>query len=189
MKKLLIILTVLFAGFCFGQNGTHYIVSTYETTGLSVTLDIYDLSDNSAVMSDTAMSEVSATGVYKFNFTTYDSTKNYLYISDAGSGQGDNRYRYAINNRFIDASIAATTTLGRGNTEQTYTVNDADGNPLSGVSVDVRTANDASQTPIAEGTTDDNGQVTFYLDSSVTYYLWRQKAGYTFSNPDTEVVE
>jgi len=29
--------------------------------------------------------------------------------------------------------------------------------------------------------------VTFYL-SAGTYYIWRQKAGYTFDDPDQEVV-
>ena len=32
-----------------------------------------------------------------------------------------------------------------------------------------------------------NGQVTFYLNAG-TYYVWRHKAGWNFSNPDTEII-
>ena len=40
---------------------------------------------------------------------------------------------------------------------------------------------------LASGTTDQNGQVTFYLDAG-TVYVFRQKTGWNFTNPDTEVV-
>lgn len=40
---------------------------------------------------------------------------------------------------------------------------------------------------VASGYTDDFGKVTFYLDAG-TYYVWRKKTGYRFTNPDTETV-
>lgn len=40
---------------------------------------------------------------------------------------------------------------------------------------------------VASGITDEFGQVTFYLNSG-TYYFKRVRAGYTFTNPDVEVV-
>lgn len=40
---------------------------------------------------------------------------------------------------------------------------------------------------VASGRTDQNGQVTFYLDAG-TVYVWRQKSGWDFVNPDTEVI-
>ncbi|MHA1286347.1 MAG: hypothetical protein ACTSPB_02970 [Candidatus Thorarchaeota archaeon] len=40
---------------------------------------------------------------------------------------------------------------------------------------------------VASGYTDTLGKVTFYLDAG-TYYMWRKKAGYVFTNPDTEIV-
>ena len=40
---------------------------------------------------------------------------------------------------------------------------------------------------VASGRTDMNGQITFYLDSG-TAYFWRQKSGFNFTNPDTEIV-
>lgn len=40
---------------------------------------------------------------------------------------------------------------------------------------------------IASGRTDQNGRVVFYLDAG-TIYVWRQKSGWDFANPDIEVV-
>ena len=40
---------------------------------------------------------------------------------------------------------------------------------------------------VASGITDAFGKVVFYLDAG-TYYLWRKKSGYNFTNPDTEVI-
>lgn len=40
---------------------------------------------------------------------------------------------------------------------------------------------------VASGTTNASGVVTFYLDAG-TYYVWRRKSGWNFTNPDTEVV-
>lgn len=34
--------------------------------------------------------------------------------------------------------------------------------------------------------TDEEGKVTFYLNSGSTYYFWRNKGGYAFTNPDKE---
>ncbi len=45
----------------------------------------------------------------------------------------------------------------------------------------------SGDTLVASGYTDDFGDVTFFLDAG-TYYFWRKKSGYDFTNPDTEVV-
>lgn len=77
---------------------------------------------------------------------------------------------------------------GSGAITYTYTVtNSDDGLPIAGVAVWVTT--DSAGTNVVAGTlvTDSFGVVTFYLDAG-TYYLWRQLAGWTFANPDTEVV-
>jgi hypothetical protein len=56
------------------------------------------------------------------------------------------------------------------------------GNPIDGVEVWVTT--DAAGYNVAAGTlsTDASGEVTFMLDPG-DYYVWRQKAGYNFTNP------
>ena len=76
---------------------------------------------------------------------------------------------------------------GSGSTPWPYLLTDAaTGQPIAGVAVRVST--DAAGTvTVAAGTTDANGYVTFNLDPG-TYYIWRTKTGYTFSNPDTEVI-
>jgi len=79
-----------------------------------------------------------------------------------------------------------TTSLGPGATEKTYTVT-VGGVPLADCDVWV-TSNVTGATVIASGKTNSNGQVKFYLDSGATVYIWRQKSGYDFVNPDTEVV-
>ena len=40
---------------------------------------------------------------------------------------------------------------------------------------------------VASGRTDALDVVTFYLDAA-TYYIWRKKNGFNFTNPDTEIV-
>ena len=106
----------------------------------------------------------------------------------------------AVDN-FLDTEIAAIledtgTTLpaaiaavggGAGGTLKEYTVTDSvSGLPIADVHVWVST-DTAGANVIASGYTDVSGQVTFMLDAA-TYYIWRMKAGYNFTNPDTEVV-
>ena len=88
----------------------------------------------------------------------------------------------------LPASIALISGgAGPGGTEKVYTVTDSvSGLPIADVHVWVST-DTAGANVIASGYTDVSGQVTFMLDAG-TYYLWRQKAGYNFTNPDTEVV-
>jgi len=76
---------------------------------------------------------------------------------------------------------------GAGAITWTYTLTDADtGAPIDGAEIWV-TTDSAGANVIASGTTDDAGQVTFYLDAGVKY-IWRKKAGYNFTNPDQETV-
>ncbi len=78
---------------------------------------------------------------------------------------------------------------GAGATEWTYTLTStvAPNNPIADADVWV-TSDEAGNNVIASGTTDANGVVTFYLDDGSTVYVWRQKSGWNFTNPDTEVV-
>ena len=49
------------------------------------------------------------------------------------------------------------------------------------------TSDVAGHSIVAEGVTSNSGIVTFYLTAG-TYYIWRAKAGWLFTNPDTETV-
>ena len=77
--------------------------------------------------------------------------------------------------------------------EFTYTVTDsATTNPLEGVEIHF-TTDIAGNNVVWSGTTDtfgiarDSQNQKPYLDPG-TYYVWRRKSGYSFSDPDTEVV-
>lgn len=90
---------------------------------------------------------------------------------------------------YLDASIAGIGgATGSGGTSWTYTVTDADsGLPIADAEVWIST--DSAGSNVIAGTlrTDANGEATFMLDAG-TYYVWTQKTGYNFSNPDMEVV-
>lgn len=76
---------------------------------------------------------------------------------------------------------------GPGAIAWTYTLTSSvDASPIESAQVWVTTDAGGSSV-IASGYTDASGQVTFYLDAG-TYYIWRQKSGWDFMNPDTEVV-
>ena len=113
------------------------------TTGLSPTIRIRDLADNSLVITDAAMSEV-GDGFYKYNFTSYDETKDYTFRADGTSTlTGSDRYVFGTNennevtqvrkvstnkweivsNQWIEYDDDGTTAL------RTYDLFDESGNP------------------------------------------------------------
>lgn len=79
----------------FTNNGT-------PATGLTPTIRIRDLSDDSLVVNDESMSET-GDGHYKYNFSTYDANKDYAIRCDGGISLSDSdRYKYAGNENYID---------------------------------------------------------------------------------------
>ena len=84
----------------------------------------------------------------------------------------------------VDLTHIAT---GSGAITFTYTVTSSvDSSPVADCTVWV-TTDEAGATIVASGITNASGEVVFYLDAD-TYYFWSQKAGWDFTNPDTEVV-
>jgi hypothetical protein len=82
---------------------------------------------------------------------------------------------------------ASPSTLGSGAITFTYTLtNSVDGLPIADADVWV-TSDIAGTNVLASGRTNASGVVTLYLDAG-TIYVWRQKSGWNFTNPDTEVV-
>jgi len=78
---------------------------------------------------------------------------------------------------------------GAGATAVTYTVTDsATGFGVAGVNVRMTTDEEGANT-IARGVTDSEGNIVLYHDlpSDTTVYVFRQKSGWSFVNPDTEV--
>lgn len=86
-----------------------------------------------------------------------------------------------------DPAISTFDSQGSGSSAFTYTVTDANlGTPIADVTVWV-TSDINGATILAVGATNSNGQIIFLL-SPGTVYVWRQKSGYAFANPDTEVI-
>lgn len=84
-------------------------------------------------------------------------------------------------------TTAASHSTGAGAITWPYTITSSTtGLPIADVDVWV-TTDLAGSNVIASGRTNASGIATFYLDAG-TVYVWRQKTGYTFTNPDTEVV-
>lgn len=82
---------------------------------------------------------------------------------------------------------SASTLLGSGAITFTYTVtNSGTGLPIADADV-WATTDAAGANIVASGRTDQNGQVTFYLDAG-TIYIFTQKSGVNFVNPDQETV-
>jgi hypothetical protein len=96
---------------------------------------------------------------------------------------------------WCDALVSITTTTttfsaqaGSGALAFTFTQYEANGTtPLPGVAVWVTTDSAGANVVAGVVVTDVNGQAIFRLDPA-TYYLWRQIAGWTFTNPETIVV-
>jgi hypothetical protein len=177
--------------------------------GLTVTVDAWWRSDGSQAVTDQAATEI-AGGFYKFDFasdtlgdlavkfkttdTTVDAPqvageyKLELHRIDAAVSAIPTTPLLTNDARLdnLDAKISTRTTLGAGATSWTYNVKDGPGNNLPDVTVWV-TSDIAGTVMLASGITNASGNVTFNLDAG-TVYVWSQKSGYNFSNPDTEVV-
>jgi hypothetical protein len=126
-------------------------------------------------------------GYYLYHYDSADYTL-YDYIPQVGySGALELDADLLMAPEYQQEDVSSRTTLGSGATAKTYTLTDS-GTALPIADADVWvTTDEAGANVVASGKTDAFGQVTFYLDSG-TYYLWRQRSGYTFSNPDCEAV-
>jgi hypothetical protein len=89
---------------------------------------------------------------------------------------------------YLDQAISSMNeSPGSGAFEFTYTLTSSvDSSPIEDADVWV-TSDSAGSVVVASGRTDAAGEVTFYLDAG-TYYVWRQKAGWNFTNPDMEEI-
>ena len=115
-------------------------------------------------------------GWYRYTLTASEcDTLGALSIKITGAGAAQQNLAY-----FVGGANAGAVPF-------TYTVTSTSGGtPIAGASVWVTTDSGGANV-IASGTTNVLGVVTFYLQSG-TYYVWRQLAGYTFQNPDLEVI-
>lgn len=93
----------------------------------------------------------------------------------------------AISTRATPGDVLAATG-GGGSIEHIHTSRDSNSNPLDGVSVWVTTGTSESVGIAASGVTDAFGRVELMLDPG-TYYLWQQRSGINFNNPQEITVQ
>lgn len=71
-------------------------------TGLNPTVRIRDVEDNTLIITDSTSEEV-GDGWYKYDFVSYDSTKEYAIRFDGGITLSDtDRYTYGTNDSFVE---------------------------------------------------------------------------------------
>lgn len=61
------------------------IIAIFKDTSLTVTIDVRTISDNALIINSADMTEMSD-GAYKYIFTSYDESLDYLFICKANNG-------------------------------------------------------------------------------------------------------
>jgi len=70
-----------------------FTTDNVSTTGLSPTVTIVDVADGTVIVNTQAMAAITnAAGWYKYDFATFDATKDYIATADAGVDTVDDRY-------------------------------------------------------------------------------------------------
>ena len=127
----------------------------------------------------------------------YRFTVNALEMAPSGSGSSPSVIADAVWDEVLSGHLTAGTTgaklnsggggSGSGAIAWTYTLTEqGTGYPIADADIWV-TTDIGGGNVIASGKTNQYGIVVFYLDAG-TVYVWCQKSGYNFNNPDTEVV-
>ena len=83
----------------------------------------------------------------------------------------------------LDVPVSTRVPNGTGAVEYTITEQTPGGQPIANVKVWITTNSAGTNVMAGPKYTNDAGEVSFMLDTGVTYYRWRQKAGYNFTNP------
>jgi hypothetical protein len=134
-----------------------------------------------AAFSTVGMAEVGSSGVYSVaGGVAVPASDGYIQVHKAPAGA-----------EFVGEAAVKSIAVahnGSGAVPWTYTVcSDADNlTPIPQARVEV--SNEDGTLLVTQAHTDNNGQVTFYLDPGA-YNLRRTEAGWSFTNPDTEIVE
>jgi hypothetical protein len=170
-------------------------------TGLSITQADVRLSKNGAdfaQMSAAVTATHDENGYYKLLLSTTDTgTLGRLDLAVAESGalpvwhyygvMPANVYDSFFSTDYLKVDVVESTltwTGGAGSTAQTIRITDSDDVAIP--DAEVWLTSDIAGTNVVAGTltTNDDGDVTFYVDLGSTYYVWFDKAGdYGYTNP------
>jgi hypothetical protein len=90
--------------------------------------------------------------------------------------------------KYLDTEISGVAAaIGSGLLICTWTQKDDAGNPMDNVQIWITTDEAGSNVVAGAIYTNTAGEVVFHLDAG-TYYVWREKGGYNFTNPQTWTV-
>ena len=159
---------------------TYLLPITYITAGISPRVELLNSSGGSLSFTDGASARI-ATAISGSNYylytTTWPSSSLPFIVKVSNHSTGSLLGIAAFNTYDV-----TTSNLGAGGIETTLNVVDGSSIPIQGVELWVTTDVGGGNTVAGSAYTDNFGNVTFYLDSG-TYYVWKQKSGYSFSNP------
>ncbi|HSW83552.1 MAG TPA: hypothetical protein VLH12_08760 [Usitatibacter sp.] len=161
------------------------LVITLGQSGLTVTASVYLLGVLKA--SGIACPEIGVTGAYAGDFTATPNVAGVYNVEFFASGStissGGGQIVWNGTKELTVADVA-----GAGAFTWAYTLtNLVTGLPIADADVWV-TSDAGGANVLASGRTNANGVVTFFLDAGTTVYVWRQKSGFNFTNPDQETV-
>ena len=90
--------------------------------------------------------------------------------------------------KYLDTEISGiAAAIGSGLLSCTWTQKDGSGNPMDNVQIWITTDEAGSNVVAGALYTNTSGEATFMLDAG-TYYVWREKGGYNFTNPQSWTV-
>jgi hypothetical protein len=126
-------------------------------------------------------------GAHEYEMTYDDAGKYNVIFSN------DNEYMIPfsyVQNVYLEERIVLSellTLLRGGGAKGSYITAQIDNVPVADADVWITTDPEGENIVAGTHQTDSNGNVQFWLDSGLTYYVWIQKDGCNFTNP-TEVV-
>lgn len=166
-------------------------------TGDTVTVDIYELTTNTLILEGETCSEIASTGIFKYkpDITVTEYTEFLWIMSNQNNSLVDGNFDLdivfdEIQSELSDISSSVDLISGYGSdgkVEKTYTLTKINGEPIADALIKV-TSDELGRFTIAQGRTNQNGEITLQLDEGSTVYIWRSKVGLIFENPDIEVV-
>jgi hypothetical protein len=90
--------------------------------------------------------------------------------------------------KYLDQEISTiAAAIGSGLLSCTWTQRDGSGNPMDNVQIWITTDEAGSNVVAGALYTNTAGEATFMLDAG-TYYVWREKGGFNFTNPQSWTV-
>lgn len=169
-----------------GQENTILFVlvdsANVEVEGLGDTFTLQISKGGGAFAASAGTKAEIGNGWYRYTCTAEEAnTAGPVGICITGPGIVQQNLEYVVETRVVNA------------VEYTYTITDAiTGLPIEGVEVWF-TTDAAGSNIVWAGVTDAFGVARDVLEAKPwldagTYYVWRQKTGYAFTNPDVEIV-